>query len=488
VPDAPSAWELERRSFLDISSYELVFTFGDDGDTFWSRTEIRFRCRQTGAATFADLQAADIRRAVLNGADLDLAASYRPGRLELPRLAAENTLVVDAAFSYTQTSAGLHRVAGPDGSTCIYSKAYPGGAPRMYCCFDQADLRAPFTVSVNAPAGWSCLANGPVTSRPVDGASGLWKFAATPPIAPYLSSIYAGPYPGVAFTARQGQPPVTASALPPGDALLQTAVSPDLFWQPLQYYQHALGAPYPYGKCDFAFVPGFPTLAFGAPGLVTVREQVLTDQTGKPDLYLATVVAHELAHAWFGGLVDICHPDGTWLIEPLTTYISRTALEQTRPGAAPWAARVSQALPDHAYADNAATIKQLERLIGRPAVLKGLRELMHRHPHGCATKDDLVGCWSRASGRDLGGWAADTLIPVAPTKSQDKQALLPPAGPQAQGWARKCKNIQVVMSTVVLQRYRVTVALPRPAGDDALVPSGVQVLGEAAAAAVAPKT
>ena len=411
--NVPPARDLERSSALDIVSYQLVVDLTGGADTFSSRADVRFRCRRAGTEVSADLQAAGIRRAVLNGADLDIATSYRPGHLALPGLRSENTLVVEAEFGYTSAGSGLHRVAGPDGSACVYSKAYPGGAPRVYCCFDEARLRAAFTLSVNAPAGWSCLANGARVSRPADGEAGPWTFAATQGIAPYLSSFCAGPFSGTAFSCERdvGPPvPVTATDLPSAAACLHAAVSPDLVRQPLRYYERALGTAYPYGKCDFVFAPGFPGLAFGAPGLVTIKDQVLTQApNGKPGLYLATVVAHELAHAWFGGLTDMCDGHDGWLMEAVTTYISRTALEETRPGATPWAASVSRALPDQAYAPDAAKIRQLERLTGRRAVLDGLRNLLRRDAHGCATKDDLVRYWSRASGQDLRRWATSTL-------------------------------------------------------------------------------
>jgi aminopeptidase N len=119
-----------------------------------------------------------------------------------------------------------------------------------------------------------------------------------------------------------------------------------------------------------------------------------------------------LAHAWCGGLLDISGSDDTWLGEPLTTYLCRTALEQIHAGATPWAPSVSRELPDHAYAGDAATARQLEALIGRQAVLDGLGDLMRHHAHGCATKDDLVESWSRASGRDLHRWAGEVLVPT----------------------------------------------------------------------------
>jgi aminopeptidase N len=408
---------------VDVTAYDLLVDLTGDAGTFASRAEIRFRCQRAGSSAFADLQAVSVRRAELNGAPLDLARAYQPGRLELPRLSAENTLIVEAEFAYASAGAGLHRLAGPDRGGCVYSKAYPGGAPRMYCCFDQADLRAPFTVSIEAPAGWSCMANGPVVSRPPDGGAGRWEFAATHPIAPYLSSFCAGPFSGPAFTWEAGRHrpvPVSAHALPPATAALEAVMSPGLFQRPLAYYERSLGTPYPYGKCDLVFVPGYPGLAFGAPGLVTVKEQVLTQPPGgKPSLHLAIVVAHELAHAWFGGLIQFQPPGDEWLEEAITTYVSRGALEEARPGVTPWEAAVSQTLPDDAYASDAAKIRQLEQLIGRLAVLAGLHDLLRHHAHSHASRDDLVRCWSRAAGRDLRHWAAGVLIPATADDSEE---------------------------------------------------------------------
>lgn len=417
----PPGQEVDRSSLLEVESYDLAVDLTCGTETFSTRTEVRFRSRQPGSATFADVEAAGVQRAVLNGVGLDITRAYQPGRLELPQLAAENTLIVEAEFWYRTAGAGLHRLTGADGFTCTYSKSYPGGAQRIYCCFDQPDLRAPFTVSVHAPAGWSCVANGPVLSRPAGGEAGVWKFAATSPMTPYLSSFCAGPFSGPAFYCGDfgRRVRVTANALPAAATALEAAALPELFRQPLGYYQQSLGVPYPYGKCDLVFVPGYPGLAFGAPGLVTIKEQVLTEPPlGDPGLYRATVIAHELAHAWFGGLIQLQPPEDAWLEEAITTYISRTALGETRPGATPWAEPVSATLPDHAYAGDAETIRQLENLIGRRAVLTGLGRLLRQHAHGRATKDDLVRDWSHAARRDLRQYAMDTLNPAAKASYQ----------------------------------------------------------------------
>src|ERR1700677_617884 len=286
------------------------------------------------------------------------------------------------------------------------------GPSHIYCCFDRPDLRAPFTVSVTAPAGWSCLANAPVLSRPPAGERGIWRFAPTPPVPPWLTSVCAGPlYVSASenYERDDGHPlPITIQAVP--SVPEEPTTIPELLRQSLRFYERRL-VPYPYGKCDLVFGPVSPALAQAVTGLIVIQDQVLRDSRDGSDdtgLYLNAVIAHELAHAWFGGLVTMPREDG-WLDEALTTYISRTALEEIMPGCTPWAAQTSATLPDHAYAGDAAAIRQLEDLIGRQAVIDGLAALLRRHAHSQATPADLVTYWSQASGQDLRAWAAKTL-------------------------------------------------------------------------------
>jgi len=96
--------EHARSSMVDVVSYDVFVDLTGEGDTFCSRTELGFRCRRDGASVFADLQAAGVRRMILNGQDLPSGDLHRDGRLELPGLGEENILVVEAEFSYAQES------------------------------------------------------------------------------------------------------------------------------------------------------------------------------------------------------------------------------------------------------------------------------------------------------------------------------------------------------------------------------------------------
>ena len=139
--------DLERSSILDIASYDLALDLTHGPETLWSRTEVSFRCRKPGAATFADLHAVRIGHARLNGADLDPAVTFRGGRLGLPRLDNENLLIVEAEFAYASGPEDMcHVTDARDGSVFVWGRSSAQGAS-----FDRPDLRAIFTVSVDAP-------------------------------------------------------------------------------------------------------------------------------------------------------------------------------------------------------------------------------------------------------------------------------------------------------------------------------------------------
>jgi aminopeptidase N len=405
-----------RSSSIDVVSYDLLLDLTGGAETFWSRTALTFWCRRDGAHTFADLRPVEVRRVVLNGADVTGRHLHRDGRLELTNLARDNTLVVEAEFAYAETGAGLYRFGeGEDGFGCVYSNANRGGAARIFCCFDQPDLRARIALAVRAPAGCCCRANSPMVARPADGDEGVWRFAPTPPLPPYQFAFCASPEPvAVLGAVVERTPPVMLTLWTP--AATSDRLDPDLLVElvrrPLRYYADALGVPYPDPKCDLVFVPRFPLLAFSPPGLAILQDQLLKPAENRPALYLACVLAHELAHAWFGGLLDLRDEDDMWLQESLATYISRTALEETQRGSTPWAPETEASLPDHAYAKNAALLRQLEELIGRPALMNGLAALMRRYSHATITRDDLVRSWSQSSGADLRPWAAETLVPA----------------------------------------------------------------------------
>jgi aminopeptidase N len=154
----------------------------------------------------------------------------------------------------------------------------------------------------------------------------------------------------------------------------------------------------------------------------------------------AMICAHEVAHLWFGALVGPRWWDDVWLDEAIATYLSYAALAAVAgiseslswtgfaytdkaaayeadelPSREPVSSPVSTAMQGRdkpfgiLYVKGASVIRSLAALIGDDALRRGLSDYLTRFAFSSATLDDLVGCWSRASGQDLAGWAEQWL-------------------------------------------------------------------------------
>src|SRR5688572_8208827 len=179
----------ERARLLDVTGYDITVDLTDGegrpGEgTFRSTSDIRFRCAEPGASTFIEAAADRIRSATLNGEPVDTSGWSAERGLTLPGLAAENRLVVDADFRYSNTGQGLHRSVDPvDGKIYLYSQFETADAQRVFACFDQPDLKSVFTWHATLPAGWLAVSNMPAAesttaqSAPADSGARTVHFA-----------------------------------------------------------------------------------------------------------------------------------------------------------------------------------------------------------------------------------------------------------------------------------------------------------------------
>jgi len=429
----------QRAALIEPGSYDVALDLTTGPGRFRSRTEIRFGCREPGAATFANLAAASVSGIRLNGRDLNPAEVLSGGFLHLDGLAADNLLTVDAEFGYDPDGHGLGWFTDPaTGDEYVLATCFPDHAPRIFCCFDQPDLRSEFTLAVTAPAGWQCVSGGAVTARPADGEAGVWRFAPVPAARTFELAVCAGPY-------------VTAAAPEPGEvAGISVRCRPALAGEPgvarvadlvrrlVEYYERLLQRPRPYPTYDIVFAPRLPASATQLPGIMLVSERFL-QQAGDPgDPYPAGLLAHEVAHLWFGCQVEGRWWNDIWLGESLADYTGELAVTEGLGMTTDWARlgmsakpesyrvdsvpgvrgvtthadTVAEALyrsPSIVYMKGCCVVRQLAALIGDEALRAGLRDYLDRYSGSAAVTADLVGCWSRASGRDLSGWAADWL-------------------------------------------------------------------------------
>src|SRR3954466_15312523 len=290
---------VQRRGLLDVTSYDLTLDLASDTEVFGSRTVIRFR--SGGGTTFLDVQPRELRAVVLDGAPLE-PGGWERGRLPLTASEGEHELVVDAVMGFRTDGEGLHRAVDPaDGRHYVYGMSFMDAAPSIFACFDQPDLKAPYTVHVVAPTDWVVVGNG----RAEQIEPGRWELATTPPLSTYFVTLVAGPH-------------HQAIAEPDGIRLgLEARASlarrlddqaPEILTLTRQSFDelHRLfGIRYAFGDYHQAFVPEFNAGAMENPGCVTFRDPlVFTSRvTRNQHISRATTIAHEMAHQWFGNLV-----------------------------------------------------------------------------------------------------------------------------------------------------------------------------------------
>ncbi len=441
-----------RAATVDVHSYavelDLVPDPSGENRTFRSTTVVQFDGlvgRENG--TFLDLIAPSVSEITLNGKALDPATHFDGTRVNLPEIAADNTLRVVADCAYMNTGEGLHRFRDPvDDGTYLYTQFEVADAKRVFACFDQPDLKATFQLTVLAPAQWAVFSNAETPEpRPVPGRDGssVWVFDATPRMSTYIVALVAGDY-HVERSEYRG----------PGDLVVPMAVACrrslaehldadeifDVTRKGFDFFLELFDQPYPFTKYDQLFVPEYNAGAMENAGCVTILEDYVFRSKVTDAAYerRAETILHELAHMWFGDLVTMKWWDDLWLNESFATYISVLCQsEATRWTNAwttfanvekTWAYRQDQLPSTHpivadindlddvevnfdgiTYAKGASVLKQLVAWVGRDNFVSAIRTYFSRHAWGNTTLKDFLAALEETSGRNLSAWSAEWL-------------------------------------------------------------------------------
>ena len=417
----------ERAALLAVTAYEVHLDLTQD-DGFDSTTTIHFSCATPGASTFVELDA-----------ELVEACGVRTGpvegnRLPLLDLAAENVLTVRARCAYSRTGEGLHRFTDPaDGRVYLWAMSFLDDAQRMFACFDQPDLKATISLTVDAAPGTTVVANARGRQ---DG--DRWTFAPTERMSTYAFTVAAGPWHSVHRAHGAIELGLHCRQSLAQHLDVDAAELFEVTGQCLDLQQRLFARAYPFGDTyDQLFVPEFNHGAMENPGAVTFTEDFVFRSRVTDDARRrrAMVVAHEMAHMWFGNLVTMRWWDDLWLNESFAELLGFFTVDRatrfegtwvdfsaTRKA---WGYRADQLPSTHpvqgdvadnrsallnfdgiSYAKGASVLRQLMATIGEDAFFTGVRAYLDRHAWGNTAFADLLVELETAGGRDLQAWAA----------------------------------------------------------------------------------
>jgi cytosol alanyl aminopeptidase len=336
-------------------------------------------------------------------------------------------LEIEFTQAFNTRSVGLYRTE-KDGRSYAFTQLEADDARRAFPCWDEPGVKIPYQLTVEVPAALQTVSNTPIEKETPSGAGKTVVFARTPPLPAYLLALAVGrfeftPIPGLSVPGRivtvpgQGRLAGAAvQAVPPLLAALER-------W---------FGRPYPFAKLDLVAAPEFWPGGMENPGAILFAEPILlldAAATENEREREARVIAHELAHMWFGDLVTMRWWDDLWLNEAFADWMGDKITDQVFPrwrhgtaalaeinaimaqDAHPSAGAMRRPVVDPdsqlqnagvAYGKGKGVLAMFEAFLGPETFRRGVNEYLRENAWGNATAGDLWSTLGRTAGQDVG--------------------------------------------------------------------------------------
>ncbi len=310
-------------------------------------------------------------------------------------------------------------------------------ARRAFPSFDEPSLKATFDISLTIDRQDSAISNGSVISDTpaADASRHIVRFSTTPKMSTYLVAMAVGRW--SCLEGAADSVPIRVCGVEGKQEMGRTAL--DMTQQILKFYNTYFAIKYPYGKLDLLAVPDFAAGAMENTAAIFYRERDLLVDPKDASLgarkRIATVIAHEMAHQWFGDLVTMKWWDDIWLNEGFANWMESRPLATIRPD---WNIAVDEAVDNQAalgldalrnthavhaavespaeideafdaitYQKGASVLRMVENYLGPDTFRRGVNTYLQAHAYGNATSQDFWSTMAAVSGKPV-----DRILPT----------------------------------------------------------------------------
>jgi len=324
-------------------------------------------------------------------------------------------------------------------------------ARRAFPSFDEPAYKATFDITAVIDKGLIAISNQKVAADvPGPGEKHTVHFATTPKMSSYLAALVVGNFDYV--EGESDGIPIRVYSTAGKKQMGQFAL--EIAQDVLHYYDNYFGIKYPYGKLDLVALPDFSAGAMENTGCITFREiLLLTDEKhGSLDLRkeIASVIAHEMAHQWFGDLVTMKWWDDIWLNEGFATWMENKPAEHLKPEwnvaldvaseegqtlnidslanthpihqPANTPAQIQELFDGIAYGKAAAVLSMLESYLGEETFRAGVNYYLKQHQYANATAEDFWDALAKTSKKPVDKimptWVKQPGVPIVALKAR----------------------------------------------------------------------
>lgn len=318
----------------------------------------------------------------------------------------------------------------------LYTLLVPDRSRTVFPVFDQPDLKATFQLSLTVPSHWHAVANGPLMDTLVTGNRKTFRFATSDLVSTYLFAFVAGEFDLVQQQVNGS--PMSFYHRETDSTKIKMSLGPifQIHEDALNFMKEYTAIPYPYQKLDIIAIPDFQYNGMEHTGAIDYKASSLfldSAATQKQKINRSNLIAHEVAHMWFGNLVTMRWFNDVWMKEVFANFmadkITQIALADNNFDlkfltdhfpAAYEVDRTTGANPIRQPLNNlqdAGTLygsiiyhkapivmRQLERLMGPEAFREGLREYLKQYANSNASWPDLIAILDKNTPIDLQRW------------------------------------------------------------------------------------